>query len=162
MALPLNETRALFAAAVVAVRATTLRDVVRELFETVPPARDTTVRDDTGRDELLPIVARFADAGATGTRDDTARDDTARDEFVVVRAVLVPRDVAVARDVAPRADPAARGDAAPAPGVVVGAIGSANTARIDIKVEHTKNAPASKKTVPIAFLYKTPKLRFFI
>lgn len=35
---------------------------------------------------------------------------------------------------------------------VIGATGSANTARIDSTVEQTKNAPASKNIVPIAFL----------
>jgi hypothetical protein len=35
---------------------------------------------------------------------------------------------------------------------IIGATGSANTARIDSTVEQTKNAPASKNIVPIAFL----------
>ena len=45
---------------------------------------------------------------------------------------------------------------------VVGAIGSANTVRIDNKVEQIKNAPASKNTVPIAFLYASAIFWFFI
>ena len=34
----------------------------------------------------------------------------------------------------------------------IGATGSANTVRIENKVEQTKNAPAKRKTVPMAFL----------
>jgi hypothetical protein len=43
-----------------------------------------------------------------------------------------------------------------------GAIGSANTERIDNNVEHVKNAPPSKNIVPTAFLQQSEKLRLFI
>jgi hypothetical protein len=43
--------------------------------------------------------------------------------------------------------------------VFAGAIGSANTERIDINVEHTKNAAANKNTVPIAFLQEFAFIR---
>ena len=44
----------------------------------------------------------------------------------------------------------------------IGAIGSANTVRIDNNVEQIKNAPASKNTVPTAFLYASVIFLFFI
>lgn len=165
IALPDSDTRAFV---FVAVRATTLRaaaPVVRE-----PPVRpDVVVRDVTPRDAVvdaaprdvvaaLPVVPTIR-AAAAG-RPDTLRAATGA---VVPRATVaaaVPRDVAVVRaDV--RAVAPARGDWADA-GVTAGAIGSANTARIDNNVEQTKNAPASKNTVPTAFLQKSPKLRLFI
>ena len=47
-------------------------------------------------------------------------------------------------------------------GTTAGAIGSANTARIDKNVEHTKNAPAKRNTVPMAFFATVAILRLFI
>lgn len=172
MALPCNETRA-----VVPARDTTLRFVVaRDAFATVP--RDTTLRplvvavprdtvfavvrdaDTLGRAVVVVVrdaVVVRAGVGVAVVRAVVPRDVTARD---VVAAVLVPRDtvfVAVRRDVAF----VLRGDAVPARvawgpattvDVAIGAIGSANTARIDTNVEQTRNAPANKNTVPIAFL----------
>ena len=175
MALPCNETRA-----VVPARDTTLRFVVaRDAFATVP--RDTTLRplvvavprdtvfavvrdaDTLGR-AVIVVVARVAAVvavravvGVAVVRAVVPRDVTARDAVAVV---VVPRDtvfVAVRRDVAF----VLRGDAVPARvawgpattvDVAIGAIGSANTARIDTNVEQTRNAPANKNTVPIAFL----------
>lgn len=172
IALPCNETRA-----VVPARDTTLRFVVaRDAFATVP--RDTTLRplvvavprdtvfavardaDTLGRAVVVVVrdaVVVRAVVGVAVVRAVVPRDVTARDAVAVV---VVPRDtvfVAVRRDVAfvPRAvgvparvawGPATTVD------VAIGAIGSANTARIDTNVEQTRNAPANKNTVPIAFL----------
>ena len=47
-------------------------------------------------------------------------------------------------------------------GTIAGAIGSAKTARIDKNVEHTKNAPANRNTVPMAFFATVAILRLFI
>lgn len=176
MALPCKETRA-----VVPARDTTLRFVVaRDAFATVP--RDTTLRplvvavprdtvfavardaDTLGRADAVVVVVRVAAVvavravvGVAVVRAVVPRDVTARD---VVAAALVPRDtvfVAVRRDVAfvlrAVALPArvAWGPATTVD-VAAGAIGSANTARIDTNVEQTRNAPANKNTVPIAFL----------
>ena len=129
------------------VRATTLRPT-----DVRPPPRDTTLRDGVfARDAELDVVrattlrcGAFARDAATGA--------------VVVRT----RDAALlrpdARDVA-----FARGDAAfDTVGEITGAIGSAKTARIDKNVEHTKNATASKKTVPIAFFATPAILRLVI
>ena len=172
IALPCNETRA-----VVPARDTTLRFVVaRDAFATVP--RDTTLRplvvavprdtvfavvrdaDTLGRAVVVVVrdaVVVRAVVGVTVVRAVVPRDVTARDAVAVV---VVPRDtvfVAVRRDVAF----VLRGDAVPARvawgpattvDVAIGAIGSANTARIDTNVEQTRNAPANKNTVPIAFL----------
>lgn len=142
IALPCNETRAWLD---VAVRARTLRElvVVRDAF-----ARDTTLRD----------AVAFARGDATVVRDVTPRAVPA----VVATFVfaVVPRDITLA--VARRDDAVPRGDCAPAIAPVVGATGSANTARIDNNVEQTKNAPANKKTVPTAFLQQSAMLRFFI
>ena len=174
IALPCNETRA-----VVPARDTTLRFVVaRDAFATVP--RDTTLRPlvvavprDTvfavARDAVMlgravVVVARVASVvavravvGVAVVRAVVPRDVTARDAVAVV---VVPRDtvfVAVRRDVAF----VLRGDAVPARvawgpattvDVAIGAIGSANPARIDTNVAPTRNAPANKNTVPIAFL----------
>ena len=121
-------------------RAPTLRDAVDALARDAAvfvAARDVVARAETLRDALdvrdvALLVARFA-------IDDCARD----------AVVPVPRDAVVLR-----ALDAARGDAV-AVAVTAGAIGSANTARIDRHVEHTKNAPASKNTVPTAFLIKS-------
>ena len=172
IALPCKETRA-----VVPARDTTLRFVVaRDAFATVP--RDTTLRplvvavprdtvfavvrdaDTLGRAVIVVVrdaVVVRAVVGVAVVRAVVPRDVTARDAVAVV---VVPRDtvfVAVRRDVAF----VLRGDAVPARvawgpattvDVAIGAIGSANTARIDTNVEQTRNAPANKNTVPIAFL----------
>ena len=170
IALPCKETRA-----VVPARDTTLRDgfVVRDTV-----VRDTTLRplvvalpretvfavvrdaDTLGRAVAVVVrdaVAVRAVVGVAVVRAVVPRDVTARDAVAVV---VVPRDtvfVAVRRDVAF----VLRGDAVPARvawgpattvDVAIGAIGSANTARIDTNVEQTRNAPANKNTVPIAFL----------
>lgn len=181
MALPCKETRAVLAD--VAVRAATPRDA-----DAVVP-RDVVVRDatlrgdaDTPRDVAMlardavvlamprdvavardgaTVVPRDADAPDTAARDVVARDATERDAAVVVRAV----DAAVVRGlVRPDArDVPARADCGAAAAVTfIGAIGSASTARIDTNVEQTKNAAASKNTVPTAFLQKSPNVRFFI
>ena len=163
IALPCKETRDGLAA-----RARTLRAVVapvlRDAF--VVPVRETTLRDATPRDALFVVVAAVVarDEFAVVTREEfaaLARDATLRDG---VAAVVVPvardtvfvalRGVALLRPVAP-----ARPDCAV---IAAGAIGSAKTARIDTNVEQTKNAPANKNTVPIAFLQKSAKLRLFI
>lgn len=163
IALPCNDTRAGFA-----VRARTLRAVVAAVVRDalLVAVRDTTLRDATLRDALLDVVPR--DALSVVPRDDAtlpravvARDATLRDGAdavvadVVRETVLVAfRGVALLRDVAPvRADWAASG---------AGAMGSAKTARMDNSVEQTKNAPASKNTVPTAFLHTSAKLRLFI
>ena len=170
IALPCKETRA-----VVPARDTTLRDgfvvrdtvvrdtTLRPLVVAVP--RDTVfavVRDADTLGRAVVVVVRDAVAvravvGVAVVRAVVPRDVTARDAVAVV---VVPRDtvfVAVRRDVAF----VLRGDAVPARvawgpattvDVAIGAIGSANTARIDTNVEQTRNAPANKNTVPIAFL----------
>lgn len=183
IALPVRDTRD----GVVVVRAITARDGDAVVRDTT--LRDVLPRDVVARDEAVVVavprdavavgraaaVVRDAVAvvvrdavGVTAPRDTVARDVTAR-EFVVV-PVVVPRDTIFAdvlRDDAGRADARTfaplRGDCTFAAGdTVTGAIGSANTARIDTNVEQTKNAPASKNTVPIAFLICSAKLRFFI
>ena len=148
---------------VVAVVAVVPRDAVtlgRDVVAVVP--RDAVV---VARDAVGVTVARD-----TVPRDAVPRDVIARGDVATVVAVAVPRDtvfVALRRDVVA----VLRGDAVPArvawgpmaaTDVVIGAIGSANTERIDTNVEHTKNAPASKNTVPMAFLQKSAKLRLFI
>lgn len=179
IALPVSETRA-----VVPARETTLRDAFATFDDVV---RDTTLRAELPRDAVArPVVvaAVVRDAVALGrpdvvvvrdvvgtavaVRDTTPRDIVAPLVFAVPRETTfddVPRAVAVdGRAVDARTLPAARGDATAddVVTVAVGAIGSANTARIDNKVEQTKNAPASKNTVPIAFLTCSAKLRLFI
>ena len=122
----------------VVVRATTLRVPVSRFV-----VRATTLRDVPVPERVVATVALLV-ARETTLRD---ADVFARDAlFVVVRT----RDAAVERAFV-RGD-AARGDEAAPVGTTVGAIGSAKTARIDKNVEHTKNAPASKNTVPTAFL----------
>ncbi len=165
IALPDRDTRAF---GFVAVRDTTLRGaapVVRE-----PPVRpDVVARDVTPRDAVVDAAPR--DVVPVAVVEDTARvaaagrPDTLRAaaDAVVPRAMVdaaVPRDDVVVRPDA-RAVAPARGDWADV-AIIAGAIGSANTARIDTNVEQTKNAPASKNTVPTAFLKKSPKLRLFI
>ena len=148
IALPCNETRAWFD---VAVRARTLRDaaVVRDV---VVFARARTLRD--------VFVVAVAREFATVPRDETPRAILAF-ELVVVVVALLPRFTTFA--LARREFVALRGDCAFAtPTVFAGAIGSANTARIDTNVEQTKNAPASKNTVPTAFLQKSVILRLVI
>jgi len=142
IALPERETRAIFAALVVAARERTLR------------ALDAVVRVDA---RFATLRAAFVDLAAAREADvvpTVARDVVARLE--TVRAVVAPRglvavDVFVLRGLArPVRALAACGVAATV--CTVGATGSANTARIDTNVEQTKNAPASKNTVPMAFL----------
>lgn len=148
IALPVRDMRD----GVIAVRATTLRDVVRAV---VP--RDTTFRAVLfARDTVFVVVAR----------DTTPRDrlvvPATRPVADVVRATVAfdtPRFV-----VRPDARFVAfvRGDAFDCTGVIAGAIGSANTARIDKNVEHTKNAPAKRNTVPTAFFATNAISRLFI
>ena len=121
-------------AAVVAVRATTLRDgavvVVRVVVRVARP-REVVARDGA----VVAVVPRYTVVVA-----------------VVVRGLARPERVAL---------PArwARGEIVSA---FTGAIGSANAARIDINVEHVKNAPPNKKTVPMAFLQQLENLRLVI
>lgn len=155
IALPVKETRALL---FVAVRATTLRDALPVRDTVLRP--DVVVRDVTLRDCVVAagvVVAEVRDA--TTGRPVTLRAAAGAD---VVRATVAAfvRDVAVRPDVravAPRCD-----DTCPVATPAVGAIGSANTARIDNRVEQTNPAPASKNIVPTTFLKISPKLRFFI
>jgi hypothetical protein len=131
------------------VRATTLR-------ATVP--RWATPRDTTPRDAVE--FERDAVFARDTTLRETVAELLARDaDAVVPRTRNEPLLRAAARDVA-----FARGDAvlAATVGVTTGAIGSANTARIDKNVEQTKNAPASKNTVLTAFLTKSAISRLFI
>lgn len=140
IALPCKDMRAWLD---VAVRARTLRDVV--VVRDAPVARDTTPRD------VAAVVVRGLVT--------VVRDETLRPTFADGVAV-VPRDTTF--DVARRDAAIVRGDCAVTVAPAVGAIGSANTARIDNNVEQTKNAPASKKTVPTAFLQQSAMLRLFI
>ena len=190
IALPCKETRAFVPLRDITLRFAVARDAfatvprdttLRPLVAAADGRADTpaVVRDaDTlGRADVA--VARDADAVVARdafwvvvARDAVPRDETVRDDVVgaTVVAAAVPRDTvfaAVRRDVVV----ALRGDAVPArvawgpvtiTDVATGAIGSANTARIETNVEHTKNAPANKNTVPIAFLKKSAKLRLFI
>jgi hypothetical protein len=164
IALPCKDTRALSAAVVVAVRARTLRVVAAPArVETVfAPLRDTTLRlvIVVPRVEITLFARGFAVAVRAVVRALTFLLATARG-FAFARAFVAVR-ATVAREVAFElrglARPDARGFAfaRAAWGVAyavssTGAIGSAKTARIDKNVEHTKNAPASKKTVPTAF-----------
>ena len=126
----------------------------------VPPVRETTPREAVLRDALFVeatgVVAVRAAVVFVVARDVTVRATFAR---VAVAAFVVAREDArgLVRDVPAR--PVAAADCVT---ISVGAIGSANTARIDNNVEQTKNAPASKKTVPMAFLQKSATLRLFI
>ena len=151
--------RAFWAAAVVAVRARTLRALFAFARDVAAIWRETTLRD-------AAFTRPFAVARCAFARDATARlctvlrDVVARDAFAdgaatAVRAT-VARDVAAVlrglvrpelRVVAARPDCGAATEFGS-----YGAIGSAKTARIDNKVEQTKNAPANRKTVPTAFL----------
>jgi hypothetical protein len=104
-------------------------------------------------------VAWPADCARDVAADALARVATERPAgaFVTVPLDASPRAVAPdERDVAPEP----RGLCAD--GAICGAIGSAKTARIDKNVEHTKNAAASRNTVPAAFLNISPILRVFI
>ena len=140
IALPDRDTRA--ALFDVAVRARTVRVDAFDVAVRAAVPRDVTPRDAV---DALFVVARDAAAG----RVDTPREIVAFD--VVPRAVDILREDCVRPDA--RGDVAfARGDCAAGTfGTAVGATGSAKTARIDKNVEHTKNAPASKNTVPTAF-----------
>ena len=141
-------------------RDTTARDVTpREFVDVVAVPRETVVLgrpDAVARDAVVVLTNDVA--GVVVPRETIARDVTPRDGATFC-VCAVPRDTtddAVLRDDAGRADartvPDVRGDATVgADTVMVGAIGSANTARIDNNVEQTKNAPANRNTVPIAF-----------
>ncbi len=188
IALPVSETRAVVPARETTLRDAfaTFDDVVRDTTLRAELPRDVVarpvvaavVRDAValGRPDVVvvrdavPLVVVVRDVVGTevAVRDTTPRDIVAPLVFAVPRETTfddVPRAVAVdGRAVDARTLPAARGDATAddVVTVAVGAIGSANTARIDNKVEQTKNAPASKNTVPIAFLTCSAKLRLFI
>ena len=188
IALPVSETRAVVPARETTLRDAfaTFDDVVRDTTLRAELPRDVVarpvvvavVRDAValGRPDVvvvrdavpLVVVVRDVVGTAVAVRDTTPRDIVAPLVFAVPRETTfddVPRAVAVdGRAVDARTLPAARGDATAddVVTVAVGAIGSANTARIDNKVEQTKNAPASKNTVPIAFLTCSAKLRLFI
>lgn len=162
MALPCSETRAFSAAVVVAVRARTLRVCVVAARERAASARETTRRFAVSVVRGDVVVVRDAVARGVTERADAAVRDAGVvvavvRGFVAVRAI-VRRDVAFDEDVArglvrPGARAAAGADCGAMIVVVsTGAIGSANVERIDINVEHTKNAPASKNIVPRAFL----------
>jgi len=141
IALPCNDTRALFAAVDV-VRLRTLRDgfvvvratTLRDEFVFAAVVRDVVVRAAT----LRALFAVFVAVVVVSRRDTT---------FVPLRREFVA---------------VARGDCVVVNIVFAGAIGSANTARIDTSVEQTKNAPANKNTVPMAFLQKSATLRLVI
>lgn len=180
IALPCKDTRALLAVA----RERTLRAALADAVERdalFVATRETTLRDDVPRDVVAvrgddvvardDVAARDEDAVVpavpVAVRETAARDETLR----AVVADDVPRetvfaeflrDVAArdARDVLPARD--ACGVATAVWVAEIGAIGSAKTARIDNKVEQTKNAPANKNTVPTAFLQKSAILRLFI
>ena len=189
IALPVSETRAVVPARETTLRDAfaTFDDVVRDTTLRAELPRDVVarpvvvaavVRDAValGRPDVvvvrdavpLVVVVRDVVGTAVAVRDTTPRDIVAPLVFAAPRETTfddVPRAVAVdGRAVDARTLPAARGDATvdDVVTVAVGAIGSANTARIDNKVEQTKNAPASKNTVPIAFLTCSAKLRLFI
>ena len=95
------------------------------------------------------------------------RETTARELVVVVpeaglaTVLFDVSRVVTGRDDA-RGEALVRADCVVATDACIGAIGSASTERIDKSVEQTKKAPASKKTVPIAFLQQSVKLRLFI
>ena len=176
MAAPCKDTRA--ASDVVAVRARTLRAVVaaddRDVtavalraatprdgvvtpladvvgaprVAVVVAERDAVPRDvDVARDTPDVVdVAALVVVGATALRDATARD-----VLDVPRATVAADVRGLARDARDVDVPARAPWGAATVTVSTGAIGSANTARIETKVEQTKNAAASKKTVPTAF-----------
>ena len=123
----------------VVVLATTLRVVCRLVVPRATTLRVLlTLRDTTLRVVVLLPVARDGVSAVVRTRN--------------------PEFAREARDVA-----FARGDAVfTAVGVITGAIGSANTARIDKNVEQTKNAPANKNAVLNAFLAKLATSCLFI
>lgn len=98
-------------------------------------ARGETVLDATPRD----VVVRDADAGVTVARDTVERATVAL--FAFARGLVRPNLCG---------------------NVFAGATGSANTERIDINVEQTKNAAANKNTVPIAFFKEFAFIRKFM
>lgn len=182
IALPCKDTRALLVVA----RERTLRAVLADAVERdalFVATRETTLRDVVPRDVVVVrgdavvardvvVAARDADvvvgvAVPVAVRETAARDETLRAvvpvdvsrETVLAESL---RDVAArdVRDVLPARD--ACGVATAAWVAEIGAIGSAKTARMDNKVEQTKNAPANKNTVPTAFLQKSAILRLFI
>ena len=123
------------------VRETILRDVAPTFLTDPSDERTETLRVLTEREFVPRVVAGvFAVARVDAVRAVVARDVVPRD--VVARELFTVRD-ALARAGFTRA----------VVGVAFGAIGSANTVRIDNNVEQIKNAPASKNIVPTAFLY---------
>lgn len=96
----------------------------------------------------------------TLARGETVLDVTPRD--VVVRDA--DAGVTVVRAALARFCVVARGLVRPnlCGNVFAGATGSANTERIDINVEQTKNAAANKNTVPIAFFKEFAFIRKFM
>ena len=184
MALPVNDTRGAIVVRFVAERETTLRDVpaarvvaARDALPDVAALpRETTLRDVTAVRDAFVAVGRDTVLVLALPRDTTVRDvavvraaldgrdDTPRADVAVVLATVELDAFArvVVRPVA-RAVVPARGDCGPfAVTTGTGAIGSANTARIDNNVEQTKNAPANRNTVPTAFLQNSTRLRFLI
>ena len=164
---------------VVVLETTVLAVLLAVVLDALPVAvpRDTTAREVTPREEVLLAAAGLAvdveevvlatllaPDVAVVPRDTTARDVTLREglEAVVVAVVVLEIVLPEPRDVAPEflAEPVVARCACVVSNS--GAIGSAKTALIDKNVEQTKNAPASKKTVPIAFLHVSANLWFFI
>ena len=159
MALPCNDTRDAVGVVFVAVRARTVRarvagvrdTTLRVVVRVFVVARPVVVRDVTLRAVPRDTVFAVARAGATfGAVRATVRFAT----LLRGLARLGVRDVALP----------ARGDCGAAADVtsIIGATGSANTDRIDSTVEQTKNAPASKNIVPIAFLIEFAMFLVFI
>lgn len=151
---------------------TTLRDAV-PVVAAVP--RETVVLGRAVAVVVVPATVPLETVGVVAPRDTVARDVTVRAGVaalgvVVTVAAVVPRDTILVfvLDVAGRADervllvPARVACGVATAFCAIGAIGSANTALIDKNVEQTKNAPASKNTVPIASLQKSATLRLFI
>lgn len=144
-----------------AVRDTTLRP--EGVLITVPAPAFVATRDVAvllvGLAETVFVVVVRDVTGVVAVRATVPREETLREE-VVALVLVFPRDtvfVELSRDVTGRDDLALALPARVACGpeiifCAVGAIGSANTARIDKKVEQTKKAPASNNTVPIASL----------
>lgn len=106
--------------------------------------------------EVTPREDTFVERVGVIPREETVRVAVAVREAVALDAVGVvdaARDV-VERDTLVRLVALERGLWRPVDWFVafVSNIGSANTERIEINVEQTKNAAANKNTVPIAFL----------
>lgn len=146
IAAPPNDTRAFVWAGMTAVRLRT------ERADAAPVPRDTTAFDVPVRDTTLrdAPVLRDATAPVVPARDTTLRDVAVRATFAVFDCAWRGL-VRALRDDAP----ARKACGLVASDTLTGAIGSAKTARIDNNVEQTKNAPASKNTVPTAFLQQS-------